>query len=249
MLPLTVKEQRARQHLCLPLDNLHSLQEVKERVQELSPYVGLFKIGKGSFTRFGPEVIRVVQEYGANVFLDLKYHDIPETVRDASQAAAEQGVYMFNVHAAGGKKMMEAAVQGAIAGTKAGYSRPKIIAVTLLTSINQETFTQELRGSETVEEHVCLLAQLAQTAGVDGIVCSAQDLPTIRSRLRSDFMYVTPGIKGPQTAAGSDQARVETPGNAIKNGATILVVGRAITTAADRPLATYQILQDMAQYL
>jgi len=122
--------------VCLPLDGLLSINDLKARVEELSPVVGLFKIGKETYTRFGPEAVRVVQNYGADVFLDLKYHDIPNTVKGAADAASRLGVYMFNVHASGGLEMMEAAVEGARNGTeKKGIRIPKIIAVTVLTSI------------------------------------------------------------------------------------------------------------------
>jgi len=238
---LTEQEQEARKKLCLPLDDLATLEEVKSLVEELSPYVGLFKIGKGSFTRFGPEVVKLVQSYGSEVFLDLKYHDIPNTVKDAAKAAAELGVYIFNVHASGGLEMMQAAKTG----IQDSQHKPKIIAVTILTSLDQEQLNQELNLSGTVEEQVLHLAKLSQQAGLDGIVCSAADLTSIKNKLPADFLYVTPGIKGPQTNAGSDQKRVMTPGNALEDGASILVIGRAITQAEDRKAAALAVLKDM----
>jgi len=239
----------ARKRLCLPLDNLDSLDTVKERVEELSPYVGLFKVGKGSYTRFGPSVVDLVHESGSSVFLDLKYHDIPATVRDACKAAASLGVYMLNVHASGGMEMMKAAMAGAVEGTLPGYQRPKVIAVTVLTSIDEETLNGELNVPGKLEEHVLRLATLAQKAGLDGIVCSANDLGYIKPHLPEDFMYVTPGIKGVTSEAGSDQARVSSPSGAMAAGSSILVVGRAITGAPDRKEAAYEILQDMAKGL
>ncbi|MBI2573196.1 orotidine-5'-phosphate decarboxylase [Candidatus Woesearchaeota archaeon] len=246
---LTFQEQQARQRLCLPLDGLETLEAVRERVEELHDYIGLFKVGKASFSRFGPEVVRLVQEYGANVFLDLKYHDIPATVEDASKAAASLGVYMFNVHAEGGKKMMQAAMKGAIAGTPAGAQRPYVIGVTVLTSIDEETMNNELNIAGSLNQEVLRRAQLTHQAGLDGIVCSAQDLTYIKPHLPSDFMYITPGIQGVNTSAGSDQARVATPSGAVAAGSSILVVGRAITapkTPAERQQAAYEILKDMA---
>jgi len=242
---LTEKEQEARKKLCLPLDDLTSLDEMKDLVEELAPYVGLFKIGKGSFTRFGPAAVKLVQDYGSEVFLDLKYHDIPNTVKDAAKAAAELGVDMFNVHASGGLEMMQAAKEGI-----AGYDhKPKIIGVTVLTSLDQQKLNTELNISGTVEEQVLHLAKLAQQAGLDGIVCSAADLQSIKNKLPADFLYVTPGIKGPTTAIGYDQKRVMTPGNALEDGTSILVVGRVITAAPDRKKAAYDILRDMARKL
>jgi orotidine-5'-phosphate decarboxylase len=244
---LTEKEQKARKRLCLPLDRLNSLEEVKARVKELSPYVGLFKVGKESFTKFGPEVVKLVQSYGSNVFLDLKYHDIPNTVKGAAKAVAELGVYMFNVHASGGLEMMKAAVEGVQEAN--AKRKPKIIGVTVLTSIDAETLNNELRISGQVEEQVLHLANLASEAKLDGIVCSAADLKSIKDQLPADFMYITPGVKGPNTEAGYDQKRVMTPGNAIQDGSSILVVGRAITNAEDRKKAALEVLQDMARVL
>ncbi len=252
---LTPKEQIAREKVCLALDELTTIEELKQRVQELSPVVGLFKIGKSSYTRFGPESIRVVQDFGAKVFLDLKYHDIPNTVRDASQAAAELGVYMFNVHASGAVKMMQAAIEGTQEGSaKYNTTIPKIIGVTVLTSLNQDDLNIHLKVPGKVEEHVLHLAKISYASGLDGIVCSAADLQHIKSpknHFPTDFMYVTPGIQGPNTPAGIDQKRVFTPGQAIQDGASILVVGRAITagkTPDARIQAGYEILQDMAKY-
>ncbi len=242
---LTPEEQIAKQKVCLPLDGLHSLEDVSARIQELSPMVGMFKIGKELFTRFGPEVVKLVQKYGANMFLDLKYHDIPNTVKGAANAAAQLGVYMFNVHASGGLEMMQAAMQGAREGAaESGNPVPKVIAVTVLTSLNQENLTQHgITG--TVENNVLRLAQLARQAGLDGIVCSAADVAAIKPHLPDDFMFITPGVKGPRTPAGSDQKRVATPGNAVKDGSSILVIGRAITAAEDKVQAAKEVLQDI----
>ena len=250
---LTQKESLARTKLCLPLDGLETLQELKTRVEELSPVVGLFKVGKESYTRFGPAAVEAVQTYGANVFLDLKFHDIPNTVKSAAEAATQLGVYMFNVHASGGIEMMKAAVDGAQNGSqKYNTPVPKIIGVTLLTSIDQQTLNEQLKVHGSVEEYVLHLATQSNAAGLDGIVCSAAELSYIRHQLPAQFMYVTPGIQGPNPPAGSDQKRVFTPGNAVLDGSTILVVGRAITapkTSQARLQAGYEILQDMAKYL
>ena len=154
MIELTAKEEEARKRVCLPLDNLNSLDEVKARVEELSPFVGLFKIGKESFTRFGPKVVELVKGYGSGVFLDLKYHDIPNTVKGAAKAAAELGVFMFNVHASGGRAMMRAAMDGVREAEEAGMRAPKVTAVTVLTSIDADTLNNELNVQGAVEEQV-----------------------------------------------------------------------------------------------
>lgn len=250
---LNEKEEQARQKVCLPLDGLATLDDARARVEELSPVVGLFKVGKESYTRFGPAVVEMVQDYGANVFLDLKYHDIPNTVRGAADAATQLGVYMFNVHASGGFDMLKAAVDGANNATeKYGVETPKVIGVTVLTSIDKDVLNEQVKVPGSVENQVLNLAQQSHYAGLDGIVCSAADLYAIREHLPSGFMYVTPGIKGPNTPAGADQKRVFTPGNALEDGSSILVIGRAITgpkTAEGRLQAGYQVLQDMAKYL
>lgn len=249
---LSEKEQEARQKVCLPLDGLHTFQEVRQRVEELSPIAGLFKVGKELYTRFGPEVVKLVQSYHADVFLDLKYHDIPNTVKGAAHAATLLGVRMFNVHASGGLAMMQAAVEGANkASKKHRVPLPSIIGVTVLTSIDQRIMNDELGVTGTVEHQVVRLAKLAQQAGLNGIVCSAADLKALKGTCPPHFLFVTPGIKGPKTAAGTDQKRVFTPGNALRDGASLLVIGRAITgqpTREARLNAGRDILQDMVKH-
>jgi orotidine-5'-phosphate decarboxylase len=235
--------------VCLPLDGLHSLADVEALVHELSPYVGLFKIGKESYTRFGPDVLSLVQKLGAGGFLDLKYHDIPNTVKGAARAATELGVAIFNVHASGGLAMMSAARQGVEEAAPHDSERPKVIAVTVLTSIDQSILNEECGVPGGVEEQVLRLAMATCAAGLDGIVCSAADLHALRGELPEGFLFVTPGIKGTTTPAGADQKRVFSPGRAVEAGSSLLVVGRAITGAADRPAAAREVLQDIVNVL
>ncbi|MGW8267704.1 MAG: orotidine-5'-phosphate decarboxylase [Longimicrobiales bacterium] len=249
MSDLTRDEQAARKMVCLPLDGLVSLFEVEALVEELSPFVGLFKVGKESFTRFGPPVVRLVQERGAGVFLDLKYHDIPNTVRGAARAATELGVAIFNVHAAGGSAMMEAARAGVEAGGRGVGEAPKVIAVTVLTSIDREILNRECGVPGGVEDQVLRLATLTEASGLDGIVCSAADMHALKGRLKPTFLFVTPGIKGTTTPAGEDQKRVLSPGRAVAAGSSLLVVGRAITGAPDRRKAAREVLEDIAKVL
>ena len=249
MTELSRKEQAAREMVCLPLDGLNSIAEVKGRVEELSPFVGLFKVGKESFTRFGPEIVDLVKEYGSGVFLDLKYHDIPNTVKGAARAAAQLGVSMFNVHASGGLAMMQAAGQGVEEADLPGGEAPKIVAVTVLTSIDEEILNIECGVSGSVEGQVLRLAKLTEEADLDGIVCSAADLDALKGTLRPGFLFVTPGIKGTSTPAGEDQKRVLTPGRAVAAGSSMLVVGRAITGADDRKAAALEVLHDIARVL
>ncbi|MFO8175557.1 MAG: orotidine-5'-phosphate decarboxylase [Longimicrobiales bacterium] len=249
MMQLTPEEKRAREMVCLPLDGLHSLEDVRARVEELSPYVGLFKVGKESFTRFGPEIVRRVQEHGAGVFLDLKYHDIPNTVRGAARAAAELGVRIFNVHAAGGSAMMAAAREGVEEAGLDVEDRPRVIAVTVLTSIDREILNRDCGVPGEVADQVLRLARLSQEGGLDGIVCSAADLGVLKGKLKPGFLFVTPGIKGTTTPAGADQKRVMSPARAVAAGSSLLVVGRAITGAPERPAAAREILRDIARVL
>ncbi|MFC1662452.1 orotidine-5'-phosphate decarboxylase [Gemmatimonadota bacterium] len=249
MTELSSQEKAARGLVCLPLDGLHTLSRVRELVEELSPFVGLFKVGKESFTRFGPTVVSLVKEHGAEVFLDLKYHDIPNTVKGAARAATEMGVAIFDVHAAGGQEMMAAARQGVEEAAAAGEKKPKVIAVTVLTSIDEETLNRECGVPGAVEDQVFRLASLAQNAGLDGVVCSAADLHALRGKLSPSFLFVTPGIKGTTTPAGADQKRVLSPGRAVAAGSSLLVVGRAITGAADRQAAALDVLRDIVTVL
>jgi orotidine-5'-phosphate decarboxylase len=246
---LTPQETKARDMVCLPLDGLHTLEDVENLVHELSPYVGLFKVGKESYTRFGPEVVHLVKKLGSGVFLDLKYHDIPNTVRGAARAATELGVTIFNVHASGGLAMMMAAKKGVEEANPPDGSRPTVIAVTVLTSIDAETLNQECGVPGPVEEQVLRLAMLTVAAGLDGIVCSAADMHALKGELRPGFLFVTPGIKGTTTPAGEDQKRVLSPGRAVAAGSSLLVVGRAITGASNRPAAAREVLQDIANVL
>lgn len=249
MIELSEKERGAREMVCLPLDELYTLAEVRALVDELSPYVGLFKVGKETLARFGPDIVTLVHDLGAGVFLDVKYHDIPNTVKGAARAATGMGVAMFNVHASGGSAMMAAAREGVEQAVADGYAAPKVIAVTVLTSIDQEILNTEVGVPGTVEDHVLHLAKLTQAAGLDGIVCSAADLHALNGKLNPGFLFVTPGIKGTTTPAGADQKRVLTPGRAVAAGSSLLVVGRAITGAPDRRQAAMEVLQDIAEVL
>lgn len=243
---LSPEEAQARTKVCLALDGFSELASVRRTVRELSPWVGMFKVGKELFTRFGPRAVEGVREEGGRVFLDLKYHDIPNTVRLACRAAAELGAGLINVHASGGRAMMEAAREGVAQGTAPGQELPKLVAVTVLTSLDQEILNRELRVEGPLEDHVLHLALLAHRAGLDGVVCSALDLPRLRKDLPQGFLFVTPGIRGTTTPGGSDQKRVLSPGGAVAAGSSLLVVGRAILEAPDPLEAAWEILRDVA---
>ncbi|QPB83352.1 orotidine-5'-phosphate decarboxylase [Pseudoalteromonas rubra] len=197
-------------------------------VSQLSPDECRLKVGKEMFTYFGPQFVSKLIEKGFDVFLDLKFHDIPNTVAKAVTAAAELGVWMVNVHASGGTEMMSKAKQALEAyGDKA----PLLIAVTVLTSMDQAQLSK-LGVDKTPQEQVVYLAKLAKESGLDGVVCSAQEAQTLKAELGSGFCLVTPGIRPAGSDAG-DQKRIMTPELAIKSGSDYLVVGRPITQAAD----------------
>lgn len=195
-------------------------------LDQLNPQSCRVKIGKELFTASGPDFVKLVVARGFDVFLDLKFHDIPNTVARAVQAAANLGVWMINVHASGGMVMME---QARHALEQFGDERPLLIAVTVLTSMSQEDLIQ-VGINSSPDEQVSRLALLTKDAGLDGVVCSAAETAALRSALGSDFCLVTPGIRRPEDAAG-DQKRIVGPAEALINGSSYLVVGRPITQA------------------
>jgi orotidine-5'-phosphate decarboxylase len=224
--------------------------EARVLVAELRGLVGMFKIGSQLFTIAGPELVREIVGSGARVFLDLKFHDIPNTVAAAAQAVTRLGVSMFNVHAGGGTEMMSRAVEStAETAEREGIVRPHLIAVTVLTSVDKTTLS-ELGISSTPEEWVLRLARLAKESGLDGVVASPQEARAIRSQTTSGeanrprFLIVTPGVR-PANADRGDQKRVATPSAALLAGADYLVIGRPITGAQKPAAAAQTILAEM----
>jgi orotidine-5'-phosphate decarboxylase len=201
----------------------------------LDPAQCRVKVGKELFTAAGPALVEQLATRGFGVFLDLKFHDIPNTVAAACRAAARLGVWMLNVHASGGRAMLIAA-RDAIA---AGPDAPRLVAVTLLTSMEQSDLT-ELGIAGTPDQVVLRLAVLTSACGLDGVVCSAREAAAVRAQCGEGFALVTPGIR-PADAASDDQQRIATPAGAIRSGATYLVIGRPITRAPD-PLAALERL-------
>jgi orotidine-5'-phosphate decarboxylase len=216
-------------------------QAALDLVSRLEPALCRLKIGKELFTLAGPKIVEQCMQHGFEVFLDLKFHDIPNTTAQACKAAASLGVWMVNVHALGGKKMMEAAREAVASCTRP----PKLIAVTVLTSMAQE----DLAGigiAATPAEMVLRLATLARDSGLDGVVCSAQEAALLRQHCGPNFNLVTPGIR-PADASADDQSRIMTPSAALKNGASYLVIGRPITKAADPLLALQNISKEIGE--
>ncbi len=207
-------------------------------VDRVRPDLCRLKVGKELFVTAGPAFVEELVARGFAVFLDLKFHDIPNTVAQACKAAARLGVWMVNVHASGGPRMMLAARE-ALEGLPGLISRPRLIAVTVLTSMGEE----ELRAigvEAAAHQQALLLASLAHDCGMDGVVCSAQEAPLLRSAIGTDFLLVTPGIRPAGSAVG-DQTRILTPAQAIQAGSDYLVIGRPITQAVD-PLAALEAI-------
>lgn len=212
-------------------------QEALALARALEPKHCRVKVGKELFTRCGPAVVEELCSLGFDVFLDLKFHDIPHTVARACTAAAALGVWMLNVHASGGRAMLEAAREAVAASGR----QPLLVAVTVLTSLSAQDL-HELGVAATPEEQVLRLAQLARAAGLDGVVCSAREAQQLRLVCGSDFALVTPGIR-PAGAASGDQKRVVTPGDAVRAGSDYLVIGRPVTRAPD-PLQALIAIED-----
>ena len=211
-------------------------------VDSVDPSLCRLKVGKEMFTYFGPAFVKKLIERRFEVFLDLKFHDIPNTVASAVRAAAELGVWMVNVHASGGAKMMTAASEIL---EPYGSDAPLLTAVTVLTSMDQEQLAA-VGIERQVRDQVCLLAQLAGKCGLDGVVCSAQEAPMLRQIMGKNFLLVTPGIR-PLNAAVGDQSRVVTPKQAVLNGSSYLVIGRPITRAEDPNEVLRQILAETSE--
>lgn len=211
--------------------------------QRLDPAQCRLKVGKELFTRAGPAVLEELAAQGFQIFLDLKFHDIPNTVAAACEAAADLGVWMINVHALGGRRMMTQAAER-LAGRR---ERPLLVAVTILTSMSAQDL-QEVGLPGNPAEQVSRLAALAQDCGLDGVVCSAEEAGTLRRQRGAGFCLVTPGIR-PQGADAGDQKRIATPARAVRDGATYLVVGRPVTRAAEPPEALQAINREVADAL
>lgn len=212
-----------------------NLADVERMVEQLDPSQCRVKVGKELFTYCGPQVVRMLQDKGFEVFLDLKFHDIPNTVAGAVSAAADLGVWMVNVHASGGARMMEAA-RTALARRQ---TAPSLIAVTVLTSMDQQDLAAV--GIDVLpEQQVMRLAQLTRDCGLDGVVCSAWEAQALRAQLGAQFQLVTPGIRPAQGEQG-DQRRIATPLSAMESGSSYLVVGRPITQS-DNPVEALEAI-------
>jgi orotidine-5'-phosphate decarboxylase len=234
-----------RGRLIVGLD-VDAVSAAKRAIVRLGDAVSFYKVGKQLFVRGGPDIVRILQARGADVFLDLKFHDIPNTVAAAGVEAARLGVRIFNVHAGGGLAMMERTVAEVDRVCRAErLRRPKIIAVTVLTSL-EDADLRQVGVAGPVEAQVVRLARLARRAGLDGVVASPHEITRIRRACGPDFLIVTPGVR-PADAAKDDQKRIATPGAAIAAGADYLVVSRPVIGAPDPVAAANDIVTDMTR--
>ncbi len=231
----------AADRVLIPLDTT-DLTVARGLVERLAGLVGGFKIGKEFFTAHGPQGVRQVLD-GAPFFLDLKFHDIPNTVAGAVRSCVAMGPFLVNVHAAGGVAMMKAAAAAAREAAATGGTAPKVIAVTVLTSLDDADLTA-VGQQGPVNAQVERLALLAQDCGLDGVVCSPREIAPLRARCGAGFALVTPGIR-PLWADRGDQKRIMTPGEAVAAGASYLVIGRPITAAANPQEAAQRIAEEI----
>ena len=235
----------AKDRLIVALD-VATLAEEEKALRELGGTVSFFKVGNQLFTAAGPRAVEAIKKTGAKVFLDLKYHDIPNTVERTAQAACDLGVDLFNVHALGGFEMMECAAKAVWNWTQEhGRPGPKVLGVTVLTSLSEASLKDVMgETNRTLEEEVLMLARMASSAGLDGVVASPEEIVPIKEACGKEFIVLTPGVR-PQGSEMGDQKRVLTPGEAIRRGADYLVVGRPILSALNPGEAAGAILKEM----
>lgn len=232
---------QAREKIIFALD-VNEFSDVEKWATLLAPHVGMFKIGKQLYTACGPAAVRMIQKCGGEVFLDLKFHDIPNTVAMATLEGARLGAKLVNLHALGGYEMMARTMETLDREFKGG-ERSKVLAVTILTSSTEETL-REVGIDHPVQDMVVRLAKLAKKAGIDGVVASPQEVPLIRDACGEGFLIVTPGVR-PSFAEANDQKRIMTPGEAVRAGADYLVIGRPISAASDPVEAAEKIVEEI----
>lgn len=237
-----MKKTKDRLIVALDVDEFAGAERI---VDLLCREISIFKVGSQLFTACGPTIIDMVHHKGCKVFLDLKLHDIPNTVAEASRLITKYEVYMFNLHTLGGLEMMrQARIHADNEAKRSGKIPPIILGVTILTSIDEKTLKADLGTQRGLEEEVLHLVRLARKAGLNGVVASPQEARIIRESIGRDFIIVTPGIR-PSWCEKEDQRRTATPKEAIKNGADYIVVGRPIIKAEDPLLVARRIIEDM----
>ena len=241
----TAETVSAKEKLIVALD-FENAEDALKLYGELRGDAGMFKVGSQLFTTAGPDLVRRLVKDGARIFLDLKFHDIPNTVANAAREAVRLGVALFNIHAAGGTEMMRRAADAtAEEAARLGVKKPSLIAVTVLTSIDEEAISETGVVAASVEEQVRRLARLADAAGLDGVVASPHEIVPVREVVgRDGFLVVTPGVRL-SAVADEDQKRVTTPAEAVRRGADFIVVGRAILNAPDPAAAARAVIKEL----
>jgi len=239
-----MRDKVSSKHIILALD-VGEPPTALEIVKRFKDRISIFKVGPPLFTAGGPKIIEEINSIGKRVFLDMKYHDIPSTVSKTALAVLRLRVFMFNLHILGGLEMMRRAVETLVnASLKENIERPKLLGVTMLTSIDQKTLTDELGIGQRINTQVRHLAGLALKAGLDGVVASPEDIEAIRSHCGKDFLIVTPGIRT-SWAPLDDQKRTMTPGEALRKGADYIVLGRTILSQPDPIKALERIIEEI----
>ncbi len=239
---------RIEERIIIALD-VPTFGEAADLMDRLGDRARSLKVGSQLFTSVGPDIVREIKRRGKKLFLDLKFHDIPNTVARASEAAAELGVDIFNVHVSGGLEMMQNAAQATKAkASELGIEKPIVLGVTILTSIDELMFQRVLGSSNSLRDQIVHMAKLAQSAGLDGVVASPQEIQLIREACGEDFVVLTPGVR-PEWASSDDQKRTMTPVEAFKAGADYVVIGRPIYRAPEPADALERILRRLEENL
>jgi orotidine-5'-phosphate decarboxylase len=242
---MTLTYEQAAHKIMVALD-YSSAADAEQLIKKIDGIPCYIKVGMQLFYAAGPSFVEGLKNRGFNVFLDLKMHDIPNTVKGGAHSITKLGVDMFNVHAAGGRAMMEAAMEGVYAATT-GSDRPTVIAVTQLTSTSQAVMNNEIGLAGTVEEAVIRYASLTKQAGLDGVVASPSEVVAIKQACGQAFQTITPGIR-PIGADVNDQSRIMTPSEALKQGTDFMVIGRPITAAPDPRASLESIIKELINY-
>lgn len=242
---MAFSREQAKEKIIVALD-VPSREQALKLVEELYDDVGAFKIGMQLYNAEGPNIVRDIQQRGGKVFIDLKLHDIPNTVAEATKVLTGLQTFIMTLHAGGGKKMLSAAAKAADESVPEGGVKPLVVAVTVLTSLSQQEFTEEIGIDRPIAEQVVSWAKMAKEAGLAGVVASPQEIEVIRQACGSDFVIITPGIR-PLWAAANDQSRIMTPKQAVQAGANYLVIGRPITAQPDPKEAAQKIVAEIME--
>lgn len=242
---MALSREQAKEKIIVALD-VPTRGQALALAEKLYDDVGAFKIGMQLYNAEGPGIVRDIQKLGGKVFIDLKLHDIPNTVAEATKVLTGLQAYIMTLHAAGGKKMLAAAAQSARENLPAGGRKPLLVAVTVLTSLSQQEFNEEIGIDRPIAEQVVSWAKMAKSAGLDGVVASPQEIAVIRQACGQDFVIITPGIR-PIWAAANDQSRIMTPKQAVEAGADYLVIGRPITAQPDQAAAAQRIVAEIME--